>query len=91
MATPATAAIFFAGQGVVSAVYLPYISERQRWPAEKWPRPFELRPKYGQPAFLVAHLESLNFSPRASPKAPTVGAWPYLGQQRWRFHDVSRP
>ena len=51
----------------MSAVYLPYISERQRRPAEKWPRPFGLRPKYGQPALLVVHLESLDFSPRAWP------------------------
>ena len=51
----------------MSAVYLPYISEQQHRPAGKWSRPFGLRPKYGQSALLVVHLESLNFSPRALP------------------------
>ncbi len=70
---------FFVGQGASSAMYLTYISEVQRSPAEKWPRPFGLRPKIGHAALLVpkalatlagqalVHLESPNFSPRALP------------------------
>jgi len=53
METPATAAIFLLDK---VSVYLPYRSERWRRPAEKWPRPFGLRPKIGQPALPGVHL-----------------------------------
>lgn len=58
---------FFVRQGASSAMYLRYMSEVQRSPAEKWPRPLGLRPKMGHAALLVVHLESPNFSPRALP------------------------
>jgi len=48
-------------------VYLTYMSEMQRRPAGKWPRPFGLRPKRGHAALLVVYLVPPNFSPRASP------------------------
>ncbi len=55
------------GQGALSVVYLPYISEMQRSPVEKWPRPFGLRSKMGHAALLVVYLESPNGPPRALP------------------------
>ena len=42
MRIPIDGGPFFAGQGALSAVYLPYISEAQRRPAEKGSRPFGL-------------------------------------------------
>jgi len=45
------------GQGALSVMYLPYMSEMQRSPMEKWPRPFGLCPKKGYAALLVVHLE----------------------------------
>ena len=56
---------FFAGQGAVSALYSLYISELQRSPAGKWPRPLGLRPKTGHAVLLVVRLASLNVSLRA--------------------------
>jgi hypothetical protein len=50
-----------------------------------------LRLKSGHAALLVVHLAPLNFAPRASPKAPTVGAWPDFRQQRGDHTSVNRP
>jgi hypothetical protein len=64
-ATAATEAIFSRSKAATSMPYLPYRSEWQRRCAEEWPRPFGLHPKCAQPALLAAHLDCLNFSPRA--------------------------
>jgi len=69
---------FVAGQGAVSTLHLLHMSELQRKPAAKWPRPFGLRPKSGHAVLLVVRLASPNISPRALPGAfPGIKtAWP---------------
>ena len=50
---------------VISAMYLPDMSEQQRRRMEKRPRPEGLRPKTRHAALLVVRLGSPNLSPRA--------------------------
>ena len=56
---------FFSGQGALSAVYSLYISEGQRRPEEKWPRPFGLRLRCSHTALRSAYLEQPNCALRA--------------------------
>jgi len=51
------------------------LQEVQRSRTKKAAQPFGLRLKKRHSALLVVRLEPRNFSPRASPKAPTVGDW----------------
>ena len=76
MRMPIDGGHFFAGQGALSAVYLPYISEVQRGHGEKWPRPFGLALQWGHAALRIAHLSQPNFALRALPGPigePTLG------------------
>lgn len=56
---------FFVKPGAVSAVWSFHISEQQRRIAGKWPRPFGLCQKGGQPALLFVHLDKPNLTHRA--------------------------
>jgi len=75
---------FFAGQGAVSALYSLYMSEMQRRPAGKWPRPLGLLPQNGP---CCVARRSFSVTKRLSSRL----AWPVLGQQRLRVCSVNRP
>ncbi len=65
MRIPIDDVYFFSGQGALSVVYLAYMSEGQRSPEKKWPRPEGLRLTGGHTALRGAYLERPNCALRA--------------------------
>ena len=58
MRLPIDGCHFFSGQGALSVMYLMYLSEGQRRPEEKWPRPEGLLLTCSHTVLRIAHLEN---------------------------------
>jgi hypothetical protein len=66
---------FFSRQGALSVMYLMYLSEGQRRPEKKWPRPEGLLLRCSHTALRIAHLEN-----QTALCAPCLAA---SEEQRW--------